>query len=389
MIRISLHRALIEKFNHFKYLTALAVIKKFSSHKTYLQIIAVVTGYLQLLLNPRLLKPLLPLFIMLGVNLLVMFHSGFNIVQMGRLAQLLGMIGFCQFFVFQFNEEDESKLINLWEIFSILYFVLEWMYVKESGLYSKYIPGLRRFYLITGEMNFSAIFYLMLMLVSFHLKKYRTFTVATIFQILAGSRSGLVGVLCFILFLLAKKTSKTFFKVLVWVSLFGMLSYPFALLTSDYFFNPAQKRVLSIASSNRYYLHLIYAKLGIQNPLGVGYFQGVESIKNFYDNNPNYVQNKLEDPLQRPQLAEQHSLFIQIFSEFGLVGYLLFCGCLLQMSLILYSRERWDLFVILFPFLSACMFLNVLHEVALYFLLAYVLKRSLVRPCEYVIGFKN
>jgi hypothetical protein len=78
---------------------------------------------------------------------------------------------------------------------------------------------------------------------------------------------------------------------------------------------------LNQITSWRYALHQAYGRLGLERPLlGWGYFNARSRIEGYLSKT---ALQSTTDPT-RTRLPEQHSVYLQVFSDFGAVGYALF-----------------------------------------------------------------
>ena len=108
--------------------------------------------------------------------------------------------------------------------------------------------------------------------------------------------------------------------------------------------------------------------MGFENyGFGVGYFNGKNLILNseylLHLNELEYMDWSLE----------QHNLFLQVFSEFGIIGYILFCGFLVYI-LNKAILVNYNLFIAFISLLASCLFMNALHEIIIYIYISFVLK---------------
>lgn len=143
-------------------------------------------------------------------------------------------------------------------------------------------------------------------------------------------------------------------------------SQPLVVLGVDSVIEPITRNTFSIWSSHRYPIWAAHARMGIARPLGVGYFQGEATMKD-YDHffPPDYP--------SRPA----HSLFLQVFGEFGWVGYAVFVGFLLQVGRIVRRWAPGELPTLLF-ILTGYAFVNGLSDWPFWFGIGYMLARARV-----------
>jgi hypothetical protein len=146
-----------------------------------------------------------------------------------------------------------------------------------------------------------------------------------------------------------------------------LCTQPLVVLTVDGSIDDATRATLNELSSNRYLIWVAHAQAGASTPLGVGYFNGQAAITAFAG-------------LPPTSAGEQaHSIFLQVFGEFGWFGYLAFVGFLLQTSLIVARRAPAQLPLLLF-ILTGYALLNGLTDWPFWVGIGYVLAHTGGRP---------
>jgi hypothetical protein len=116
---------------------------------------------------------------------------------------------------------------------------------------------------------------------------------------------------------------------------------------------------LARESSERILIWSAYLRMGLEDALGAGYFAGPA------------VSPELA-PVGHPRFA--HSLFMQVFGEFGWLGYLIFAGFLLHLVLRLVRRCPEELPLMIF-LLSGYALVNGLSDWAFWIPIGYLLAR--------------
>lgn len=112
-----------------------------------------------------------------------------------------------------------------------------------------------------------------------------------------------------------------------------------------------------------------YADIGIRHPFGVGFDEGIVELTNIINHHGWFMQLH---PGYNLGIFEQHNLFLQIFSEFGAIGYMFFI-----IFIILIAKKARKISINLYglfvAFLSATLFLNAFSIFIFYFIIAFVL----------------
>ena len=127
----------------------------------------------------------------------------------------------------------------------------------------------------------------------------------------------------------------------------------------------AAQQQLNRLSSNRYLIWVAHAEAGASAPLGVGYFNGEAAITEFAGLPPTHAGH------------QAHSVFLQVFGEFGWLGYLPFVGFVVHVSLIVARHAAAQLPLLLF-IMTGYAFLNGLSDWAFWVGLGYVLAQARV-----------
>ncbi len=118
---------------------------------------------------------------------------------------------------------------------------------------------------------------------------------------------------------------------------------------------------LTHASTGRYGLWLGYAEMGLASPFGAGYFEGERALEAY----------RHHLPAGYP-VRYAHSVFLQVFGEFGWLGYALFAGFLLHVALLAARAAPQTLPVLVF-LLSGYSLVNGLSDWAFWVPIGYVL----------------
>ncbi len=152
----------------------------------------------------------------------------------------------------------------------------------------------------------------------------------------------------------------------VWVAPLVALvlcAQPLIVLAVDSSIDGGARQQLDRLSSNRYMIWVAYAEAGAQAPLGIGYFQGESTISGFAGQPANHA------------TRQAHSIFLQVFGEFGWLGYLAFVGFVLQTSLTVARRAPAQQPLLLFV-LTGYAFLNGLTDWPFWVGIGYVLAHA-------------
>jgi hypothetical protein len=142
-----------------------------------------------------------------------------------------------------------------------------------------------------------------------------------------------------------------------------LCAQPLIVLAIDASVDWSTSQQLNRLTSNRYMIWVAHAEAGTHAPLGVGYFNGEAAITEFAGLPPTHAGR------------QAHSVFLQVFGEFGWLGYLAFVGFVLQTTLIVARRAPGQLPLLLFV-MTGYAFLNGLTDWPFWVAIGYVLAHA-------------
>jgi hypothetical protein len=138
---------------------------------------------------------------------------------------------------------------------------------------------------------------------------------------------------------------------------------PLVMLGFDAAIDDPLRDELNRLSSQRYLIWVAHAEAGASTPLGVGYFQGEVVATQFANVPPEHAAH------------QAHSIFLQVWGEFGWLGYLPFVGFLLHLTRLVARLAPAQLPLLIF-ILSGYAFLNGLSDWAFWVGIGYVLAHA-------------
>jgi hypothetical protein len=373
-----------EENRFIPFLFILCVLKRPFGVPLYLNILPILVGFTYLLVARKISKVFYPLLAMYGIGLIVaIYYSDYK--SIARLGQAICMIGV-------------SMQVALWEKEKILFFIRSLLilfgsyYILEfffpTGNYLREIGGLSLIRLQgpIGEVNYSAIIVCGLGLMALLFNKTNLLIASFVILLTSLSRTAsLVLVIGSILFFFFRKfkngTLVRYFNLFFFIVLASM---PLTIFLISKFGSIELVRFLETVSSGRYFLYLPYVDMGIDNFFGMGYFRG-------WNNYHLYLEPHLDlaNSIRGHQLNEQHSIFIQVFSEFGIAGYglfLYFLNCLRKRVLIIHDQLS---FTFLLLILLGYSFFNGLNEMILYVSIGIGLNLKLSKTVSSPVNHKS
>lgn len=336
----------------------------------YFNLLAPFIGGVYFFKNKKINKDFIPLFCMVVIGLISVLNlpDYSRFISILRLTQLVLFFFFSMWLCTEFKSEDPIVLCKLIFYLILIVFFIEIIFIGNHGYRNFFGISLPRYRGVVGEPNFTALLLLGLSLIFLFYKCYMYAFLASVLIFLTANRSSFLSLFLFIaLFFCYNKINKKLSFFMVMLCLVTIFIYPFILLFIDQYLSLDTQIFLNRISSLRYYLHLYYTDVGIKNWMfGVGYFNGKSFIT---------IQELVSYGLiDKDVKLEQHNTFLQIFSEFGIFGYALFCMFfvnILKKSLAI----DYSLFLSFSCFLFSLLFVNALHEPILYIYISLILSK--------------
>lgn len=304
---------------------------------------------------------------MLILNIIPALTHNADIMTYLRLAQLFLIIIFCQLLI-RINIVNYTAYIYVIAWGSLILLIVEILFVGDSGFRDYFGLWVARYRGVIGDFNFSAFLLCGIAIISLIKAKPLLATICLLVSLFTFSRGATLAVLVAFMFWLLHKEFNKVCKLATIIALLGVLCYPFVIYLSYKLLNEEQLLLLNSFSSSRLMYHIGYTQLGLDNLVfGTGYFNSNEEFERYAPAIYSY-----------DVILEQHNIFIQVFSEFGLVGLVLFGIFLNQIRK--KSFKCGPGCTALFIFVITClMFLNGLNEFAFWLSVAFIIsyERSL------------
>jgi hypothetical protein len=292
-------------------LIALGAMKNPLGLPVYIRIMALFGAILFFFTRIKLSKTfLLPLLLVLFGFVGSIYHGLYGETQI-RLLQIFFYICLAHFI----SRQPLDKLPDYLSFFLLpiaaFLMIYEFVFIDPHlrNLFGILLP---RFSGIQGHHNYNAMLCGAIGMMLVMGRRY--FPAAIFFFSALGAASRgffLASIISFPFFFLKKNK---FTSLLFWTVLAGTVGMPLFILWFDTMISDDFKKALTLASSMRYVHWMTYINMGIMNPIfGVGYFNGKVVYADYLI--------KILPTFEKYQQA--HNLFIHIFGEFGVVGYLL------------------------------------------------------------------
>ncbi|MBT7610762.1 MAG: hypothetical protein HN576_13460 [Bacteriovoracaceae bacterium] len=349
-------------------LISLSVVKRISLYKTYLNTIPLLIGIRELFIGKiNILFLVLASFPLYSALLFSIGKTPF--MSFARSIQFLLLVFFGNWLIRIWNfdvRKNVNWIVIILSMNSILIDHYNGIYLIDRTNFD-----LLRFHLIVGEPNFSSLLYVVLF--SFTLLDNRKLEAVLFasFVLISQSRMGILGILC-ALFLFVFKNSKSKLRWLNVAINTLFFTYPAILILIDRIANDPFKQTMVHKLSPRFYLHVGYIEMFFKNLLGVGYFNGINRIESLLSEKAIYLKESLK--VDDFEIAQQHSLQIQLISEFGLIGIAVLIYLCYTANKIIKNDPRK--LIVWGPFILSTLLINCMHEVSLFIVFAYLVKDS-------------
>jgi hypothetical protein len=240
---------------------------------------------------------------------------------------------------------------------------------------------------LAGDPNFSGMLCAVaaMMLFSFR-EKYKFFVglVIVFISLFTFSRTILV---VYFVFSLGMLMGRKLLRIYCWFLLALLFLFPVCLLLIDNYASIDDKVDLTKLTSTRYPFWVAYCASGMQSPLGNGYFNSLEDALNYIDVDfllRNDLSEYVNQDLVRAEgvrsvFIEQHSLQLQVLSDFGVIGYLSFWFLIFVLIWDVLKIDNKKALVIVGS-LVGYTFINALSEWALWCSVAFVCSHLTLKP---------
>jgi len=354
-------------FQFLPLVSIFSVIKRFNEVNLYGQVLLPLIGLFHFLFDRRVLKITFPLILMVVLNFVPMMQFGFSFGHVGRLGQLFLIVVFMSFVSINFEKENFRKLATGLLILSLIFFFSELLFTEPKHLFEKFNLNIPRYHFILGEVNFSgALFAGMFYLTFSQRMKWVSFGFLLL-SLMTLSRGVMFAYIIWLAIWCISKFSKPFFKSVFNLGIGLFLLYPVVMVGLNSFM-PIEINKKMTRVTPRYYLHSIYTIKGIEKPFGAGYFKSRALVKDYLKE----FEEKYPWMFEGYDLAEQHSIQVQVFSDFGVIGYLLFSWFIFSLSRMIYSLGE-EFSVAFISLLVNFSFINGLNEWILWTSLGFYL----------------
>lgn len=331
------------------------VIKIFKLH-----FIAPVFGIVEFFKNPKLCHIVLFLLSILLLNFLLIDQLDYFTYGL-RAVQLVGLFLTFNFLIINSMVIDYVKGAKFVLICSVLILIVD-ILLERYALSSKFIFNIqigRRYLGVSGEPNFSGFLLLVITLILFYYRSYRLVLLSIVTLFFTGSRASLLSLFLFVVLICFDRvlSQKMIKRLIVLIFLLGTLSSVFIGFSMQHL-SKKNKGILKYASSERSELYKSYINLFFEAPLlGHGYTNSAAK----------YKKNPSKYGFHKP--LEQHSLYLQILTDFGLILFTVIYFLLLRLLIILPNKIG----IFLLPALMNISFINAINEPILYIYLAFIM----------------
>jgi len=353
-----------------KTIIPLSILKKPLFIPIYLNIIPLIIGFYFFITKLKLKRIFIPILCIILVNIAVVIYQE-NYFSILKELQLILLLFFSSYLASQISHSSFISTAKIILFLSLLIFTLEYITLGPVLGYRDFFGiKLPRYVGPIGEFNFTGLLLSGISLIFLINRKYLFFIITLFVMLFPASRGAYLPVIVFLfvvfLHLLTQRNRKIS-KFILYSLFYTIVSYPFIVYFMHHSLGNIEiEKTLAIFSSMRYVYHVHYVDLGFHFPFGLGYFNGLEYLRNNITSIGGlFIFNYLP-------ILEQHCMYIQIFSEFGFIGYIVFILFFRRILVIAY-QQSFLLAAAWVSILTGFLFLNGLSEFILFFFIGYIL----------------
>ena len=362
--------------NPLFFLSPLSVVKQFGNVPLYGQIIAPFIGLLHLLLDRRISKISCFLLLLLASNMVSWFLNDTPTDQIVRIGQSFLMVMFFNFLYFHMSKKFLLMTLKIIGVSAILLFIAEVAFDMHTFTRNFFGISFVRYNLMVGEPNFSGVLFVGMAQLAFLCKKRWFFWIFLALSLLTLSRAVFITHIFWGILLLTSGLGERIFRTVSWSILALFLLYPL-IISQLHHFLPFHVNNAMVHLSPRYFQHMYYSNEGLKTLWGEGHFQSRKRDLEYWQK-----YRSRYSWIDYPHRGEQHSLTVQVFSDFGWIGYFFFSLFIVQVFRSVYASGSKYTTSLLTLLVNFC-FLNGLNEWIFYFFMACCLTvfSPRKRPC--------
>lgn len=306
------------------------------------------------------------------INVLSCLYYDAQIVSVARLFQLFLLISAAEGISrlsYKIFLDYSCKIITAVIFFDFCFFCITVINNDVTSIRGAWGVTLPRLVGIMGNANYSAILYLCLMLLFLFSEEKRKIQAGYFIGIISfftlSRATVLAGCIVLVAYYIKKIFGNKLYKFYVYICFGVVLLFPIVLLSTNNIISESGKVVLTKWSSLRYPYWVAYADVGLKHPFGVGYFNAENFVsKKCKEHREDIVAlvHKAE-PGQHKSVGsiQQHSLQLQVISEFGWIGYFILTFPLLKLIHALMMDDDVHILVLLALFIGYT-FINGLSD---------------------------
>lgn len=370
--------AFLKKENLPSFLLPFSLIKQVYSFKTNLQVLYVIIGAYSFVQN-EIYKRKLFLFLcsILAINFLI--HKAYlDPEKTIKYIQVIALICVAYYAGISFSNKDFLIYAYTATLLALAISLHNYLLPYDTYKVIRFLP-FERVSGIIGEPNFSAFSMILPWVIFYRNKKYLFLIVTTLLAVATQSRGVYVFFVLFLMLelinLASERARKT--SAIALISVIILSPFILSLFNQNSLFNEKRKSMIDRNASSRLILSQYYTQIGSEQPFGVG----LDNAYEFYKKNGDSFRKKTKKELKTwVETNEQHSLFSQVYSEFGVVVYSILILITIYYSIRVIEIQKIILHTHIISILSPLMFINGLYELTLYLAIGYTV--FLIRVSE-------
>lgn len=370
---------IVEKF--LAILVAISPIKYLCGTFVYLNIFFPLVGFIRLFKYRDFYFLFFPILVSCFLNLIVCFFHLAPMESYLRIFQLILIIHAAMYVSAKSSDFFPNLILRVFFpvlILDFLCFMIFYFFGNVS--HSRFVFGfvVPRYVGLAGDPNYSGVLCAIVAMILFSFRQYIKFFVGLVIFLVSLFTISRTILIVYIVFCLGLLMGRKLLKIYCWLMLSLLFLFPVSLLLVDSYASMDDKVYLTKLTSTRYPFWVAYCSSGIQSPFGSGYFNSLEDALNFidvdlllHDDLSGYVnQDLVREKGVRSVFIEQHSLQLQVLSDFGVFGYLSFWFLILVLIWGMLRSNNKEALIIVCS-LVGYTFMNALSEWALWCSIAF------------------
>lgn len=351
------------------------LISRILGKNLYLYTLIYFQGLYYYFKRPKISKVMLPFFILFICSALFSLINK-DFLGFRRSIQVILMLGFSHFLVFNFNSNEREQLLKNCIIIFSLFFVVEFIigYRPLTRSLSLFGFELKQFQGAMGNPNHTGIAIASLANLFLINKNYKFWAWSSVLILMTLSRSAAITFFLGFLIPFIDRIPKKLFVIFSKSFVIGLISIPLLLFFLEHSLSNSAKLIIDNLSSYRYTLQLSFLEMFKDNIWGVGH----DYSHNLFNAYKMKGSTLLTEGIVTLPWSDNgsHSTWVKILVELGVWGYLIFSYFIWKLTNLGLKNDfkiTYAFLVLMIGFSS----LNGLNEFSFYLYLSFFIAMGL------------